>query len=250
MKKINAAVDVCDSPIDLAETAAEYFAEYARQEISAKGSFSVALAGGSTPQLLYECLASDPFKEKIDWNAVHVFWSDERYVPADHQDSNYLMARRAILENVAIPDNQIHRFQTELTPELAAEMYEDIIREKIPLSKTGIPRFDLILLGIGSDGHTASLFPNTEALKENQRLVISNRISSQQVERLTFAVTLINTASRILILAAGKGKSRIIQKLFETHLGESIFPVQLVKPLSGNIIWLLDSEAAGRIITG
>lgn len=200
---------------------------------------SIALAGGSTPKPLYESLAT----QDLPWEKIHIFWGDERYVPADHPDSNQLMARQAWLDKVAIPEDNIHPIPTSgESPEEDAAMSEKELREFFGVSSPEFPMFDLILLGIGDDGHTASLFPHTPVLKETEKAIAIGHKSGQP--RLTFTAPLINQADCVLFLVAGGNKTDALKHILKADADNMAYPASLIQP-QGELWWLLD-ESAGK----
>jgi 6-phosphogluconolactonase len=222
----------------LAEAAAEHFVAQAAEVMDARGRFLVALAGGSTPRATYTLLATDPFASRVDWSHVHVFWGDERCVPPDHADSNYRMAREALLDRVHIPAENVHRIAGELEPTQAAASYEREL--KVILGADG--RLDMVLLGMGSDGHTASLFPSTAALEERDWWVIENYVEKLGTWRITLTLPTINRARQVTFLVAGPSKAAPLARI---RAGECL-PAGLVQPAEGRLIWLADRKAAGQ----
>ncbi len=230
-------VRVFENPQDLAETAAETFAEEAAKSIREKGRFAVALAGGSTPKALYELLA-DRYRDALDWSKVHAFFGDERTVPPDHEDSNYRMAYKALLSRV--PVGSVRRMRGELDPREAAALYE----EELAAFFGGRPRFDLVLLGIGEDGHTASLFPHTPALDVRDRWAVENPVQKLGTTRITLTVPAINAAGRVIFLVAGEGKAEALKEILEGDADPRDYPAKLVR-LPDGPEWFVDRAAAG-----
>ncbi len=226
---------VLPDPPALAREATDRFVALSRSAIATQGRFAVALSGGSTPRLLYERLVTEP----IEWQRVHVFWGDERCVPPDHPDSNYGMARRTLLSRVEIPVQNIHRLKGELDPPEAARQYEVELRAFFGTQ----PRFDLILLGLGNDAHTASLFPQTPALHEQQRWVVAQHVDKLQADRLTLTPPLLNQAANIIFLIAGSEKAAALQSVWHAPYNPDQFPAQIVMPTTGRVIWLVDQAA-------
>jgi len=221
----------------LARAAAERFVTLAAAAITARGQFVVALSGGSTPRAAYELLATEEFARRVNWLHVHICWGDERNVPPDHADSNTRMAREALLDNVSIVASHIHRIKGELPPEQAAAAYEAEL-EAI-LGADG--RFDLILLGMGTDGHTASLFPGSTALEERERAVVAVYVERLRAWRVTLTLPVINAARQVLFLVSGVAKAKTLARI---RAGEPL-PASLVQPSQGELLWLVDREAAG-----
>jgi 6-phosphogluconolactonase len=232
----------------LAQSAAKQFVETAESAIQARGVFSVALSGGSTPQLLYDLLASEPFSERIDWSRTQVFWGDERCVPPDHPDSNFFKANEILLSHVPIPEENIHRILAELTPEQAAEAYEETLLKFFSSltdeEERTHARFDLILLGMGDDGHTASLFPGTPAVHEDRRWVIAQYIDKLATWRITLTPPILNRAAMIIFLVSGQSKSYTLQRVIYGSYQPDRYPSQVIKPEDGELLWMVDEAAA------
>jgi 6-phosphogluconolactonase len=235
------SVAVFESPEELAVAAAHDFAARAAEAIEERGRFAVVLAGGSTPKAAYEILARD-FAERVDWDRTHVFFGDERTVPPDHEDSNYRMAREALLDHV--PVGGVHRMQGELPPDEAAASYEDELRAFFGAEE--LPRFDLILLGIGGDGHTASLFPETPALEVTDRLAVANPVPKLGTTRITLTAPVLNAARAVNFLVAGEGKAEALKEILEGDEDPRMYPAKLVRP-SGGPAWMVDRAAAGML---
>ncbi|MDE0200078.1 MAG: 6-phosphogluconolactonase [Caldilineaceae bacterium] len=212
--------------------------------IQERGAFNLALAGSSTPGLVYELLAEVP---DIDWKRTCVFWSDERCVPLDHADSNYRMARETLLDLLPQSPRIVARMHVELPPEQAAGAYEETIREIVPAGESGIPLFDLILLGMGDDGHTASLFPGSEALNVTDRIVAADFVSKFSSYRLTFTYPLLNAGRHVLILVSGASKADTLNAVLKGPQRPKALPVQGVQPTKGQLKWLVDADAAQSI---
>ena len=223
-------VEIFDSSEELARAAAEYFVAQCPE--------TVALSGGSTPKLMFQVLA-DQFRDEVDWSRIHFFWSDERHVPPDDPESNYRMANEALLSHVAVSTNNVHRIRGE-NPDAAAvaSQYEQTI---IDVTKQPLPRLDLIFLGLGTDGHTASIFPGSEVLNEKERLVAAPYVEKFNSYRITMTLPLLNNGSSIVFLVSGAEKAQIVKEVLE---GENKYPAQAVKPTQGELIWMLDKEAA------
>jgi 6-phosphogluconolactonase len=233
---------------DLSQYAALQFARWAEEFVKTRGLFTVALSGGSTPRSLYTLLASDRFRDRIPWSKVHLFWGDERCVPPDHPDSNYRMAKEALLSKVPVPSENIHRMPAEQNdPERAAIEYEQAIREFFKLARAEWPRFDLILLGLGEDGHTASLFPGTTVLHEQTRLVAAPYVEKLHAHRLTLTPPVLNHAAHVIFLVSGKAKAGILRDILEGEYQPDQRPAQLIRPEQGNLIWITDRAAASTL---
>jgi 6-phosphogluconolactonase len=232
---------------DLSRAAASEFIRQARRAVEAEGLFSVALSGGSTPRSLYSLLANDSsLRIVVPWQKTHFFWGDERHVPPDHPDSNYRMANEAMLSKVPVPSGNIHRIRAEYpSARQAAEEYEETLKSFFRLKAGEFPRFDLILLGIGPDGHIASLFPGTEALHERKRLVVANWVGKFHAHRITMTLPVLNQAAFVLFLVSGEEKEAAFRKVIEREEGEALLPSQLVRPTHGRLLWLVDRVAGG-----
>jgi 6-phosphogluconolactonase len=243
MKKIL----VYKSQEEMINSAADLFISTGSAAIRDRGQFSVALSGGSTPIPLYENLA-DQKTDELDWNKVHFFWGDERCVPPDHPDSNFDQVNRSLLLPGAIPEENIHRIRAELPPAEAAWKYQE---EILSWFQQKNPSFDLILLGMGNDGHTASLFPETELVKEElvdqNRLVEANWVPKLDAWRITFTPRLINAAQNILFLVSGQNKARILKLVLEGPALPEQYPSQLIDPDQGNLFWYIDQEASAEL---
>jgi 6-phosphogluconolactonase len=237
------AVSIFSDRSELMRAAAEKVASLAERSISACGRFDWALAGGKTPEELYRLLASAPYAARIDWARVHFFWSDERCVPAYDPESNYRMARESLLDPVQAPPAHVHRLQGELPPVLEAKRYEAELAATLTPAPGGVPCLDLVLLGMGADGHTASLFPGAAALTEAERWVVATRIEGREVARLTFTPPLINAAAHVLFLVAGADKARALADVL-AEAPPALLPARLIRPTSGELSWFVDQDAA------
>lgn len=226
------------------KAAADIILQLYEKAVSEKRIFTIALSGGSTPKKLYELLATPLYAKKIDWKNVYVFWSDERCVPISADENNSHMAAIALLNNVAIPKENIFPVPVNFEPSKAAARYEQMIKT---LFKEKQPHFDLILLGTGEDGHTASLFPGTEILEEKKALVKQVYLKEKDMYRVSFTFPLINDAKNILFLVTGKEKSSILKKIFTRPVKKPAYPAQLVKPVKGKLFWFLDKAAAAQL---
>lgn len=224
--------------------AADLLVAAAAEAIAARGRFLLALSGGSTPKALYELLATPAYAPRIDWTRVEVFWGDERCVPPDDRSSNYRMAREALLDRVPISPEAIHRMRGEEAPEEAAAAYQ------ADLSKVfgaGGPRFDVVLLGMGDNGHTASLFPNLTAVHETSRWVVAEYVGEVKMWRLTMTPPLLNAAARVLFLVVGGDKAAMLKRVLEGPRDVDALPSQAVAPTGGALIWMVDQAAAAAL---
>jgi 6-phosphogluconolactonase len=236
---------VLETPSELFQAAAEQFAAQAKSCVETSGRFCVALSGGSTPKSLYSLLASGSFSA-IPWEKIYFFFGDERDVPPDHPDSNYRMANEAMLSKVPVPRENIFRVHTEMNDaEAAALDYERTMRAFFRLEAGGFPRFDLILLGMGPDGHTASLFPGTAALNETSRLVVANWVEQFKSYRITLTLPVLNHAASVTFLVSGANKADMVREVLEEHRAE--LPSTRIRPTNGRLVWLLDSAAAAGL---
>jgi len=228
--------------------AAERFIEIGTEAFEERGKFTVALAGGSTPKSLYQLLTTDKFCSQINWRKVFFFFGDERNVLPGNAESNFQMACENLLKPLQISENQIFRWQTEIEDaERVAEDYEEKIKVFFDLTENEFPRFDLILLGTGDDGHTASLFPMTKALGETRKIAVANWVQKLKTNRFTFTFTTINNASNIMFLIVGSAKAEVLREILEGDVQPERFPAQNVKLKSGNLLWLLDEKAAQNL---
>lgn len=239
----------------LCRTAAQEFHLVAEDAVKERGRFSVALSGGNTPRGVYSVLAEE--HKELPWDKIHIFFGDERHVPPNHPDSNFRMANESLLSKVQIPEKNVHRIKAELEPELAARDYADQLRAFFHVSDQHVPdhdvsdndvpdnawpRFDLILLGLGEDGHTASLFPDTAAIKETSRLVVANWVEKLKTFRFTFTYPVLNHAAEVTFLVSGASKAEILKDVLRP--GARKYPSQGVQPQNGRLLWLADQDAA------
>jgi 6-phosphogluconolactonase len=236
------------------DTAAIGIVDIARASVAAHGTFSIALSGGNTPRLLYEALADPSVSGDAPWNDIQIFWGDERHVPPDDPESNYRMAREALLDHIAIPAANIHRIHAELpNPVTAAVAYADELTRAFNLDQidgdTTLPRFDLVLLGLGEDGHTASLFPHSPALQERRALVVANPVPRLSTTRITLTIPVLNNAARVWFLVTGGSKAAILKQVLEGPVQPDEFPAQHISPVDGELLYLLDSTAAANLST-
>lgn len=246
---VKPAVKVYPNTEALAYAAAQHIAELSDRAIAVRGRFSIALSGGSTPRRAFETLASDEFAKSVEWLQWQVFWSDERAVPPEDPDSNIYMARRAFLDLVKIPIANIRRIKGELPPVEAAAQYDALLHDYF-VGRMGVPkaRFDLLMLGVGADGHIASLFPGTPALNERERWVVPNETDTvKNTKRVTLTLPAINQAAHVLFLVSGAEKADIVRRaLVELPEGDGL-PVHHINPDRGAVTWLLDDAAATQL---
>lgn len=232
----------------LSHKAVEIFVDTSRRSIYERKSFSVAISGGSTPGVLYMLLGSDQYKDKIDWKHTHIFWSDERCVPPEHRDSNFRLAFEEFLSKVPVPDKNVHRIRGEKGPEQGAQEYEDELRKHF--GTEGLPVFDLVLLGLGEEGHTASLFPGSMAIYETKQLVVPVYRDKPDHNRVSLSLPVLNHALHVVFLVAGILKSRAIANILMKEQNRDRYPVEPIQSVGRNVTWLLDKEAAALLRTG
>lgn len=237
-----ATIIIAKDSAELNRVAAEKFVSIGNKAIEANARFSVALAGGSTPKSLYQLLASDAFNDRIDWTRVFFFWGDERSVLPTDMESNFRMANENLLKPLQIAEENIFRWQTESKD--AAENYANTIKRFFNLSENEFPRFDLILLGMGDDGHTASLFPFTKALTKTSKIAVENRIEKLNTNRLTFTFSTINNASNLIFLISGASKSEVLNDVLNGEFNSEKLPSQNIKPIHGELFFLIDENSA------
>jgi 6-phosphogluconolactonase len=230
----------------LALAAARRFIDLAGNAVEARGQFNVALSGGSTPKAMFALLA-EQFIGDVAWDRVHCFWGDERNVPPSHSESNYRMAREALLDHIPLSAANIHRILAELEPKRAATAYQEEIIAHFNPTLGDWPRFDLIFLGMGEDGHTASLFPYTEVLQEDESLVVANYVPQLDSWRITMTVPLINAARHVLFLINGQSKAGSLREVLLGKFRPAQYPAQLIVPVDGTLEWYVDEAAASLL---
>ena len=238
------------NPETLAHAAAAEMLRLAQRSVQAQGLFTLALAGGSTPKKLYGLLATDPAYREFPWDKTFLFFGDERHVPPNHNESNYLMVKDSLLSTGLVPEKNVHRIRAELPDaKQAAADYEVELHSFFHegLRFDGVPQFDLILLGMGPDGHTASLFPGSPGLDEVERWVIANPVEKFRADRITFTFPVLNAARTVHLLVGGADKADMIYEVLVQHRKDAIYPVQRVMPANGTKVWMLDKAAAARL---
>jgi len=258
LKTSRATVRIYRDAEELALKAARRFARLADQYVVGCGRFTVALSGGSTPRAMFSLLAAHPFAATVPWSSIYFFWGDERCVPPDHPDSNYRMANETLLSKVPVPDQNIFRIPAETPePERAAEEYAATLSKfflagpgatrigTAPLSN--LPRFDLVFLGMGPDGHTASLFPHSAALQAGDRMVAANYVEKFAAHRITLTAATINNARNVTFLAAGEDKAEVLKNVLAGPSQPDLYPSQMIHPSNGTLLWMVD-EAAARLL--
>jgi len=238
---------IVPDPPALFQAAAHEFASCAIARVKAAGRFTVALAGGSTPKSFYSLLAKND-RDRLPWNKLFFFWGDERHVPPDHPESNYRMAFESLLSKVPVPAGNAFRIPAE-NPDAnqAAAAYEQTLRDFFESPAGTFPRFDLILLGMGPDGHTASLFPGTNALKEKSRLVVANWVEKFKTDRITLTLPVLNQAAAVMFVVSGQDKAEALKEVLEGTQAPELYPSKLVHPANGDLVWLVDQAAASTL---
>lgn len=229
------------TPDALSAAAASFILDIAAKAVLERGRFTWSLSGGRTPEKMFAMLAEPPYRDKMPWSQTLVFWGDERCVPYDDPRNNALMARKALLDKVDIPKSNIYPVPAELAPQEAARQYEQTLQD---VFGPELPRFDLIMLGMGTDGHTASLFPGTAALGERNRWVCENFVGSQEMHRITFTFPLLNQARQILFLVTGTDKADVLKSIWNDDAAAKNYPARLVRPAHGDVNWYVDEDAA------
>ena len=249
IKLPNAEVRVLPDTTTLARAAADAFLHAAREAVATAGRFTVALSGGSTPKAIFKLLADDHATgaNVLPWDKVQIFFGDERHVPPDHPDSNFRMANEALLSKVPIPAENIHRIEGKLNAADAAARCEARLRSIFAIPSNATPRFDLVMLGMGPDGHTASLFPGSSALHETHRLVCATWVEKFQSHRITFTFPLINAAAEVLFIAGGADKTTMLRNVLHGDPSGQAYPAQTIRPVNGRLIWFIDEAAAGQL---
>lgn len=237
-------IQIYDDPASLSRAAAELFVRQAEQAIKVRSRFSVALSGGQTPRRTYEILAQPPFREQVDWQQIHVFWGDERCVPPQDPRSNARLARRAWLDQVPLPPSRIHPICCQPSPAAGAREYEILLRQFCAGTPPGL---DLVFLGLGEDGHTASLFPDNEALDERERWTTAVYVPAQGLHRVTLTPAFINQARVVAFLVTGAAKAQALREVLQGPRDSRRLPAQLIEPEPGELYWLVDQEAAGQL---
>jgi 6-phosphogluconolactonase len=238
-------IRVLESDHEVARAAANCFVDIALSSISALGRFSVVLSGGSTPRRTYQLLASAEYRNRIAWPKVHIFFGDERCVPPTDAASNYRMADEAMISHLPIPAQNVHRMAGEGDAAANASLYQSDLQTFFDEAEW--PRFDLVLLGMGDDGHTASLFPGTRALSEAEAWVVANWVEKLNAYRITFTPPAINHAANVLFLVTGPGKAKPLHQVLRGERDPQKLPAQLIQPIDGSLLWLVDKTAAGDL---
>jgi len=218
----------------------ECIADCMEQAIQKNGLCNMALSGGKTPGGIFSLLASNPYRDRLDWSRLYLFWGDERMVPPEHQDSNFRLVQETLLDHIKIPDENVHRMRGEIAPEEAAAEYIELLHDHF---KGDLPCFDLMLLGLGEDGHTASLFPETDAVEESKKHAVAVFVPKLDAWRVTLTLPVLNAARKILFLVSGKSKSEMVQRIISNKQPAKEIPATMVNPQNGELHWMLDSDA-------
>lgn len=233
-----------ENPEELSHTVADWLVDYSQDVLQRQDRFTIALSGGSTPQQLFELLAKPPYQATIEWEKWHIFWGDERYVPFEDDRNNAHMAYEALLNHVPVPAAQIHVFRTDLEPEASAQAYEEVLHQYFDNSAT---TFDLVLLGMGDDGHTLSLFPGTAVIHEEGAWVKAYYLDQQEMYRLTLTKSVVNRAACVAFLVTGGKKTAALKEVLKGAYQPDKYPSQVIKPLNDNLIWFTDKAAAEQV---
>jgi 6-phosphogluconolactonase len=258
LQKSHAQIRVYRDSEELALKAARLFARLADQYVIGCGRFAVSLSGGSTPKTMFSVLAAEPFLDTVPWSSIYFFWGDERCVRPDHPDSNYRMTNETLLSKVPVPPENVFRIPAELQdPDQAAKEYTNTLTRYFlagpganrsgtaPLSN--VPRFDLVFLGMGPDGHTASLFPHTAALQAGEQIAVANYVEKFGAHRITLTAATINNARNVTFLAAGEDKAESLRSVLEGSYQPDVYPSQLIRPRNGTLLWMVDQAAASLL---
>jgi len=248
-RPVTVTYHVLPTPAATARAAAQLFSDTAVRAATARGIARIAISGGTTPKSMFALLAdpAEPFLDQVPWDRIELFWVDERCVPPDNIESNYRMTNEALLSKVPLPAKRVYRMEGELVPEVAAARYESVIRNAFKLEGAETPTFDLVLLGMGDDGHTASLFPHTEALNEMSRIVVPNHVLQKDTWRITLTWPVINQGREVAFLIEGKGKAQVLHDVFLGPYQPETYPSQIIRPMSGQLTLLLDAAAAAKL---
>ncbi|MBI1823386.1 MAG: 6-phosphogluconolactonase [Nitrospirae bacterium] len=238
---------VCQDVASLSQTAVTIFLDLYRKTLLREPIFTVLLSGGKTPDTIYSLLAESSNQGGVDWNKIHLFWGDERFVPSNHPESNFGTLKVSLISRINIPPENVHPIPTDgVTPQEAAIRYENHLKAFFNLDENAFPRFSLILLGVGEDGHTASLFPGSPELDEKKRWVVSSHVKSLKNQRITVTLPVLNEGHSILVLASGEKKAEVMKRAIESN-SEPFLPIQRIHPSTGEITFLMDAAAASRL---
>lgn len=242
-ERLKGDLSVFETPEEVAAAVADAFVADAREAISQRGAFNVALAGGTTPKAAYHLLAQEPRRGQVDWQRTHIFFGDERCVPPESPDSNYRMAAEALLNRAGIPAQNVHRMHGEDDPLQAAADYAALVLELLG----DMPRFDLVMLGMGADGHTASLFPGTDPHTDEEQLVRAPYVEKLAAQRITFTPAVINGARHVLVATEGLSKAPALYAVLEGPYEPEVHPIQVLAPRDGRLSWYVDKAAAAEL---
>ena len=237
---MNKNIHAYPSKDKLVAATAEFVADSIEQAIQQNGVCNLALSGGNTPGGVFTLLASDSCRNRVDWSRLHLFWGDERMVPPEHEDSNFRLVQGTLLGHIKIPAENVHRMRGEIAPEEAAAEYAELMHGHF---KDNPPCFDLMLLGLGEDGHTASLFPETDAVEESEKHAVAVFVPKLDVWRVTLTLPVINASKKVLFLVSGKAKSEMVQRIMSNKQPDKEIPATMVSPQNGELHWMLDSDA-------
>ena len=243
---MNQKIQIYKNIQELSTAAAELFVVSAAQAITARGRFLTALSGGGTPKPLYEWLAREPYRNQIEWSKVLVFWGDERCVSKDDSGNNYYQTRQTLLDHIPLPADNIHRIASELEPEDAAKDYARVLKN-FAESPYEWPRFDLVLLGMGDDGHTASLFPDSQVVVTSAVIAVTANYQDRPAKRVSLTPLVFNAARRVVFLAVGQSKAETLANILNGEYHPELLPAQRIRPTDGEVIWLVDEAAAGKL---
>jgi 6-phosphogluconolactonase len=248
-RPVSVTYRVLPTPEATARAAAQLFTDAAVKAAASRGIARIAISGGTTPKAMFALLASpaEPFLKQVPWDKLELYWVDERCVPPDHAESNYRMTKEALLSKVPLPSERVHRMEGELEPEVAAARYEAVIRNTFRLEGAETPTFDLVQLGMGDDGHTASLFPHTDALNEMSHIVVPNHVPQKDTWRITLTWPVINQGREVAFLIEGGAKTQVLHDVFLGPYQPETYPSQLIRPASGRLTLLLDAAAASKL---
>lgn len=246
-KRLQVAYKVYPGTDELAQASAALFAERVAQVAGKRDRVRIAISGGSTPKATFALLAQEPYATSIPWNRIDLFFVDERTVGPDDPDSNYRMTRESLLSKVPLAPEHVHRMEGELDPEEAASKYESLIRREFRLEGAQLPRFDIVWLGMGDDGHTASLFPHTEGVHERGRIVYANHVPQKNTWRITLTAPVLNEALEVVFLIAGEDKAAPLERMLYGEYDVNETPSQLIQPKNGSLVLLLDEKAAAKL---
>ena len=249
MEPASPEIIVVPNPETLARKTADIIYRRMQAILAASDHFSWVLAGGSTPKGLYALMAESPdYRDHIPWDRIHFFWGDDRHVPPDDAESNYRMAYESLLSKVPVPVENIHRIRTEMPDaDQAAANYAGALGKFFKLPSDQLPRFDCVLLGMGPDGHTASLFPGTRALGETKKWVVANWVDKLKTFRITMCVPVLNNAAMVIFLISGPQKAAVLRDVLEGDFQPDHLPSQRIHPVNGKLLWLVDQPAAARL---